>query len=114
MLGQQAFERSGLGAPTATAALQDELEHHKQPVLDLTRRIEELGSGRSPLGRASITLQRRAVAELVLSLLRRRRLLLSVGVTCGEKVIPVALGISCPARRCDDIDGEHIGENRGG
>jgi len=64
MLGQQAFERSGLGAPTATAALQDELEHHKQPVLDLTRRIEELGSGRSPLGRASITLQRRAVAEL--------------------------------------------------
>jgi hypothetical protein len=42
MLGQQAFERSGLGAPTATAALQDELEHHKQLVLDLTSRIEEL------------------------------------------------------------------------
>jgi hypothetical protein len=42
MLGQQAFERSGLGAPTATAALQDELEHHKQLALDLTSRIEEL------------------------------------------------------------------------
>ena len=42
MLGQQAFERSGLGAPTATAALQDELEHHKQLVLDLTGGIEEL------------------------------------------------------------------------
>jgi chromosome segregation ATPase len=40
MLGQQAFERSGLGAPTA--ALQDELEHNKQSVLDLTSRIEEL------------------------------------------------------------------------
>jgi cell division protein FtsB len=42
MLGQQAFERSGLGAPTATAAVQDELEHHRQLVLDLTSRIEEL------------------------------------------------------------------------
>ena len=42
MLGQQAFERSGLGAPTATAALQGELEHRKQLVLDLTSRIEEL------------------------------------------------------------------------
>jgi Family of unknown function (DUF6262) len=41
MLGQQAFERSGLGAPTATAALQDELEHHKQLALDLSARIEE-------------------------------------------------------------------------
>jgi hypothetical protein len=27
LLGQQAFDRSGLGAPTRTAALQDELEH---------------------------------------------------------------------------------------
>jgi cell division protein FtsB len=42
MLGQQAFERSGLGAPAATAALQDELEHQKQLVLDLTGRVEEL------------------------------------------------------------------------
>lgn len=42
MLGQQAFERSGLGAPIATAALQDELEHQKQLVLDLTGRVEEL------------------------------------------------------------------------
>jgi hypothetical protein len=42
MLCQQAFERSGLGAPTATAALQDDLERHKQLMLDLTARIEEL------------------------------------------------------------------------
>jgi hypothetical protein len=42
MLGQQAFERSGLGAPAATAAIQADLEHHKQLMLDLTRRIEEL------------------------------------------------------------------------
>jgi len=42
MLGQQAFERSGLGAPTATDALQADLEHHKQLVLDLTARVEEL------------------------------------------------------------------------
>jgi hypothetical protein len=31
-----------LGAPTATAALHDDLEHHKQLVLDLAARIEEL------------------------------------------------------------------------
>jgi hypothetical protein len=42
VFGQQACARSGLGAPTASAALQDELEHHKQLVLDLTSRIEEL------------------------------------------------------------------------
>jgi hypothetical protein len=41
ILGQQVFERSGLGAPTATAALQDELEHYKQLVLDLTSRSED-------------------------------------------------------------------------
>jgi hypothetical protein len=41
MLGEQAFERSGLGALTATAALQDDLERNKL-VLDLTARIEEL------------------------------------------------------------------------
>jgi hypothetical protein len=41
-LGQQAFERSGLGAPTSTTVLRDELEHHKQLVLDLTNRIDEL------------------------------------------------------------------------
>jgi hypothetical protein len=29
-LGQHAFERSGLGAPTSTAALHDDLERHKQ------------------------------------------------------------------------------------
>jgi Family of unknown function (DUF6262) len=42
VLGQQAFERSGLGAPSGIAVLQDDLEHHKQLVLDLTARIEEL------------------------------------------------------------------------
>jgi chromosome segregation ATPase len=42
ILGQQAFERSGLGAPTATTTLQEDLEHHKQLVIDLTARIGEL------------------------------------------------------------------------
>ncbi|WP_433257465.1 DUF6262 family protein [Streptosporangium sp. CA-135522] len=41
LLGQQAFDRSGLGAPTSTAALQDELEAQKQTVLDLRRLLEE-------------------------------------------------------------------------
>jgi hypothetical protein len=40
--GQQAFERSGLGAPTSTAALQDDLERHKQLLLDRDNRITEL------------------------------------------------------------------------
>ncbi len=39
--GQQAFERSGLGAPTGTAALQAELEQHRQANLDLKRVLEE-------------------------------------------------------------------------
>jgi hypothetical protein len=41
LLGQAAFDRSGLGAPTGTAALQDELETQKQTVLDLRRLLEE-------------------------------------------------------------------------
>jgi hypothetical protein len=41
LLGQQAFDRSGLGAPTSTAALQEELETQKQTVLDLRRLLEE-------------------------------------------------------------------------
>lgn len=41
LLGQQAFERSGLGAPTATAALQAELEQQHQANLELTRQLEE-------------------------------------------------------------------------
>lgn len=41
LLGQQAFDRSGLGAPTSTAALQDDLETHKQTVLDLKRLLDE-------------------------------------------------------------------------
>jgi hypothetical protein len=42
LLGQQAFERSGLGAPSNLAAVQADLEQHKQLVLDLRSRIEEL------------------------------------------------------------------------
>lgn len=41
-LGQRAFERSGLGAPTSTAAIQDDLERHKQLLLDRDNRITEL------------------------------------------------------------------------
>ena len=41
LLGQQAFDRSGLGAPTNTAALQSEIDRHRQTVLDLTRALEE-------------------------------------------------------------------------
>ncbi|MFI6031105.1 hypothetical protein [Amycolatopsis magusensis] len=41
LLGQQAFERSGLGAATDTAALQAEIDRQRQAVLDLTRALEE-------------------------------------------------------------------------
>jgi hypothetical protein len=41
MLGQQAFERSGLGAPTNTSALQSELDQQRQTNLDLKRTLEE-------------------------------------------------------------------------
>lgn len=41
LLGQQAFERSGLGAPPNTAALHAELEQQRQTVLDLERALEE-------------------------------------------------------------------------
>lgn len=41
LLGQQAFERSGLGAPSGTAALQAELEQQRQTNLDLKRALEE-------------------------------------------------------------------------
>ena len=41
LLGQQAFERSGLGAPTGTAALQAELEQQRQANLDFKRALEE-------------------------------------------------------------------------
>jgi hypothetical protein len=47
----------------------------------------------------------------VLSPLGRRRLLLSVGVTCGSKVVPVAFGISRPSGCGDDIDGEQSGQD---
>jgi hypothetical protein len=41
LLGQQAFERSGRGAPASTATLQAELEPERQAVLDLRRGLEE-------------------------------------------------------------------------
>lgn len=41
LLGHLAFERSGLGAATNTAALQAEIDRHHQTVLDLTRTLEE-------------------------------------------------------------------------
>jgi hypothetical protein len=40
LLGQQAFERSGLGAPASTA-VQAELEAQRQTILDLKRALEE-------------------------------------------------------------------------
>jgi Flp pilus assembly CpaE family ATPase len=41
LLGQQAFERSGLGAATNTAALQAEIDRQHQTVLDLNHALEE-------------------------------------------------------------------------
>ncbi len=41
LLGQQAFGRSGLGAPSGTAAVQAELEAERQTVLDMRRALEE-------------------------------------------------------------------------
>jgi hypothetical protein len=50
LLGQQAFDRSGLGAPASTAAIHAELEAQRQTVLDLRRvleaRDEELAAAR--------------------------------------------------------------------
>jgi hypothetical protein len=60
VLGRQACARSGWAHPIATAALQDELEHHKQLVLDLTSRIEELDDGLAAAREA----HRRLIAEL--------------------------------------------------
>jgi Family of unknown function (DUF6262) len=41
VLGQQAFNRSGLGAPASTAAVQAELDAQRQTALDLRRALEE-------------------------------------------------------------------------
>lgn len=41
LLGQQAFDRSGLGGPASTAAVHAELEAQRQAVLDLQRLLEE-------------------------------------------------------------------------
>jgi hypothetical protein len=48
--GKQAFDRSGLGAPSGTAAIQAELEAERQTVLDMRRELgereEELATAR--------------------------------------------------------------------
>ena len=41
LLGQQSFDRSGLGAPASTAAVQAELDAQRQAVLDLKLALEE-------------------------------------------------------------------------
>ena len=41
LLGEQAFDRSGLGAPASAAAVHAELEAQRQAVLDLRRVLEE-------------------------------------------------------------------------
>ena len=41
LLGQQAFDRSGLGAPASTAAVHAELEAQRQTVLGLRRVLDE-------------------------------------------------------------------------
>ncbi len=41
LLGQHAFDRSGLGAPASTAAVHADLETQRQTVLDLRRALEE-------------------------------------------------------------------------
>jgi hypothetical protein len=41
LLGQQAFDCSGLGAPASTVAVHAELEAQRQAVLDLRRVLEE-------------------------------------------------------------------------
>lgn len=40
-LGQQAFDRSGLGAPASTAAVRAELDAQRQAILDLKLTLEE-------------------------------------------------------------------------
>lgn len=41
LLGQHAFDRSGLGAPASTAAVHADLEAERQTVLNLRRALEE-------------------------------------------------------------------------
>ena len=41
LLGKQAFDRSGLGAPASHAAIQTELDAERQAVIDLRRALEE-------------------------------------------------------------------------
>ncbi len=43
LLGQQAFDRSGLGAPASTAAVHAELDAQRQTILDIKRALEERG-----------------------------------------------------------------------
>ena len=65
LLGQHAFDRSGLGAPASTAALHAELEAERQTVLGLRRvleeRDEELAAARETSRRLMDQLNRSAI-----------------------------------------------------
>ncbi|MEV0651319.1 DUF6262 family protein [Phytomonospora sp. NPDC050363] len=41
ILGEQAFQRSGLGAPTGTRHLEEAIEQQRQQILDLTEKLRE-------------------------------------------------------------------------
>ncbi|QGK70322.1 hypothetical protein GIY23_13035 [Allosaccharopolyspora coralli] len=62
LLGQQAFQRSGLGAATNTATLQAEIDHQQHTISDLTRalaeRDEELAAAREATRRLMTELNR--------------------------------------------------------
>src|SRR5262245_29756351 len=58
LLGQRAFERSGLGAASNTTALQAEIDRHHQTVLDLTRTLEERAAARETNRRLMTELNR--------------------------------------------------------
>ncbi|MFF7705498.1 hypothetical protein [Streptomyces lydicus] len=59
ILGERAFQRNGLGAPPATAAIERELEEVRQQALDLRHAIEEQGEELGALREA----YRRLMAE---------------------------------------------------
>jgi hypothetical protein len=74
LLGQQAFERSGLGAPTTTTGLQAELEHHKQLVIELRAGLDERDD------------------ELAAAREANRSLMAELNRACGSRVGPRVVG----------------------
>jgi chromosome segregation ATPase len=60
ILGAQAFERSGLGAPAGTRQLQAEVDQQRQEIMDLRRTLEERDEELSAVREA----HRRLMAEL--------------------------------------------------